>query len=298
MDFIKKKCLFCSDENCSIDLFERNFTDDNLSPELFSARRITEHFHYKISKCEKSGLIYSSEILPEKILKTLYKESKVTFNKYSKIIAEDYWNPLSKFTKYLNTESKILEIGSSNGFFLEKLYDEGFKNVYGCEPSAEAIEMTNEKIKKNCYCGFFNESAFPDNYFDLICIFQTLDHLEDPIKMMEICYRKLKPNGLIYIIVHNTNALQYKLFKDKSPIIDIEHIYLFNKKNIVTAIEKAGFENMKVFNVKNSYPFEYLISHSPLPLKKILLKFFSNIKLSEKCFSLNLGNMGIIGVKK
>ncbi|MEI7595869.1 MAG: class I SAM-dependent methyltransferase [Bacteroidota bacterium] len=298
MDLIEKKCLFCENENCSVEIFPANFTNKDLTPEVFSARRITEHFHYKIYKCKNTGLIYSKEILPEEQLKYLYKESKVTFNKYATLIAEDYWKPLSKQITNLKKESKILEIGCSNGFFLQKLFDLGYKNVYGCEPSTEAIELASDNIKKNIYCGFFNEETYPNNTFDLICIFQTLDHLENPIKMMEICHQKLKKNGLLYIIVHNTNALQYKLFKDKSPIIDIEHIYLFNKLNISKAIEKSGFTTKDIFNIKNTYPLEYLISHSPIPLKNIALKIINGLGISDLKISMNLGNMGIIGIKK
>jgi SAM-dependent methyltransferase len=296
MKYISKSCLFCDDDSCNEELYQKTFSDEDLDPNLFSARRVTEHFHYKIVKCNKTGLIFSKEILPDDELEKLYADSKVTFNKYNNIIGKDYMRQLLKNERKLIKEN-ALEIGCSNGFFLEELLNWGFKNVFGCEPSSEAKEMAPEKIKQNIYTGFFSDEIYKDNFFDLICCFQTLDHLSNPLEFLNICNKKLKKNGVLYIIVHNTKALQYKLFREKSPIIDIEHIYLFNPNNIDLLLKKTGYKNIDVFTIKNSYPLEYWLEHAPIPFKNFFIKISGLFKIDKVKFKMNFGNMGIISFK-
>jgi SAM-dependent methyltransferase len=294
--YIVKNCLFHQDDQCLEDLYPQTFKEEDLNEEVFSARRVTEHFHYKMVRCKKTGLVFSREILPEDILKKLYKGSKVTFSEYTNIIRKDYWKPLSKYSSILKKEA-ALEIGCSNGFFMEELLLQGFKEVKGCEPSTEAKEKANPSVMPYINTGFFNDDLYENGSFDLICIFQTLDHLSDPLSVLRTCLSKLKKGGLLYVIIHNVDALQAKILRDKSPIIDVEHIYLFNPQSIKLAVEKAGFKTVECFSVKNSYPIKYWVKHANIPFLKGVGSFFSLVGLDSLFIPLNVGNMGIIAQK-
>jgi SAM-dependent methyltransferase len=294
---IIKSCLFCGSDACLVDLYPLNFKDEDLNGKVFSARRITEHFHYKIMRCRNTGLVLSREILSEEDLKNLYSKSEVTFTEYAEIIRKDYWRPLEQI-KFVLRRGSALEIGCSNGFFLEELLKQGFKEALGCEPSHEAKEKASDLVKANIHTGFFKSESYADSYFDLICSFQTLDHLSDPIGMLQTCYRKLRLGGLLYIIVHNVDSLQSQIFGEKSPIIDVEHIYLFNIKTLAMATEKAGLKTVDVFHIKNSYPIHYLVNHAPLPFKKLILAILKTFRLDNLQIPLSLGNIGIIAKKE
>lgn len=291
-----KHCLFCTDDSCLKDLYPQNFLTENLNSKVFSARRVTENFHYKIVKCTKTGLVFSREILPEKELKNLYSGSEITFSAYTEIIRSDYWQPLKKFFAVMRKES-ALEIGCSSGFFLEELLERGFQEVSGCEPSLDAKEKAAPSVREKIYSGFFTKEAYANKTFDLICSFQTLDHLSDPLEMLHSCFQKLKPGGLIYLIVHNVDGFQAKVFGEKSPIIDVEHIYLFNPKTLAMAVEKVGFETLGTFPIKNSYPLEYLTTHAPIPLKKMINTVLKTVRLSKMRIPLRLGNIAIVARK-
>jgi SAM-dependent methyltransferase len=296
IEYITKHCLFCGTDACLQDLYPRNFRDEDLNGQVFSARRVTEHFHYKMVRCANTGLVFSREILPDAILEKLYAGSAVTFSEYTDIIRMDYWRPLESFSASM-TKGSALEIGCSSGFFLEELQKQGFREVHGCEPSIEAKALAADSVKGGIHTGFFTDAVYPDGSFNLICFFQTLDHLSDPLEMLRTCYRKLKPGGLMYIIVHNADGLQAKLFGEKSPIIDVEHIYLFNPKTLSMAVEKVGFETLKSFPIRNSYPMEYLTSHAPLPFKPQINSIFRTLGLDKVRIPLRLGNMGIVARK-
>lgn len=294
--YLTKSCLFCGDDACLRDLYPRNFQDEDLNADVFSARRVTEHFHYRMVRCANTGLVFSREILPDAILEKLYAGSKVTFGGYSDIIRKDYWRPLEPFAASMRKET-ALEIGCSSGFFLEELKSRGFRAVHGCEPSLEAREMAPPSIREGIHSGFFTDKVYRDGTFDIICAFQTLDHLGDPVGMLRTCFAKLKPGGLLYVIVHNAQALQARLFGEKSPIIDVEHIYLFNPRTLTLAVEKAGFQALKSFPIRNSYPLEYWITHAPIPLKGLVHAFSKATGLAGVRLPLSMGNMGLVARK-
>ena len=294
-NYITKECLFCTstDEANHPVLYKKNFKDEDLNASVFSARRTTEHFHYEMVKCKITGLIFSRRILDDDALNELYKGSVVTFGEQTEFIKRDYWRPIAGYVKKWNTK-KALDIGCSNGFFLEVLKDNGYEEVCGVEPGEEPKKIARPDVKKNIHTGFYGPGLYPANYFDLVTCFQTLDHLSDPLGMLKNMYENVNPGGNVYMIMHNTRALQAKLFGEKSPIIDVEHIYLFNKENLPKLCEKAGFKVVSVFNVKNGYPYSYWIRMSPLPLKKLWVGLFKSIGMYNKVLAINAGNMGII----
>jgi SAM-dependent methyltransferase len=297
--YIARHCLFCADDACLRDVYARNFRDEDLNPEVFSARRVTEHFHYRMARCSRTGLLFSREILPDDVLQTLYAGGKVTFSAYADILRKDYWRPLEKALRRESgfDRGSALEIGCSSGFFLEELLARGFRRVRGCEPGVEAKAIAADSVRDGIRTGFFTGDAYPDGAFDLICAFQTLDHLSDPLAVLRTCLDKLRPGGLAYLIVHNADGLQARLFGEKSPIIDVEHIYLFNPRTLSMAVEKAGFRTVASFPIANSYPLEYWIRHAPLPFKRGIAAACGMLGLGRLALPLSLGNIGIIARK-
>jgi SAM-dependent methyltransferase len=308
--YLTKHCLFCGDDACLRDVYDRNFRDGDLNPAVFAARRVTEHFHYKMVRCARTGLLFSREILPDSVLETLYAGSQVTFSAYADIIRKDYWRPLGRFAGGRGdgpegirlqagdpgrlTRGSALEIGCSSGFFLEELLAQGFREVRGCEPSVEAKALAAASVREGIRTGFFHDGAFPDGSFDLICAFQTLDHLSDPIGILRTCRAKLRPGGLVYLIVHNADGLQAKVFGEKSPIIVVEHVYLFNPRTLAMAVEKAGFKAEASFPIVNSYPLEYWLRHAPIPFKRRIQAMCGALGLAHRTLPLSMGNIGIL----
>src|SRR5215510_4105076 len=262
MHYVTKQCLFCQASENIEELYPRNFSIDDLTPEVFSARQNTFHFHSLVVRCRNCGLVFSRSILSDEALAYLYSKSKVTFSEYTQIIRKDYWACLEQFMGGAEKGS-ALEIGCSTGFFLDELLERGFREVHGVEPSVEAIEMASPQVKPNITSGFFKAGLFEEKKFGLVCSFQTLDHLSDPLDVVSVARDILKPGGLAYFITHNVDGLQARLLGEKSPIIDVEHIYLFNKKTLRRLLETARFQVLGVGNIANSYPLDYWLRMFP-----------------------------------
>lgn len=96
------------------------------------------------------------------------------------------------FLNRLNRSIRILEVGSNMGNQLILLQKMGFKNLYGIEPQAFAVELSKEKTRGiNIIEGSVFDIPFKDNYFDLVFTSGVLIHIhpKDIKKALKEIYR-------------------------------------------------------------------------------------------------------------
>lgn len=112
---------------------------------------------------------------------------------------------LLRFSTMANyTESKpckIIDLGCGEGIFalvLSKMRQEA--EVYGVDVSPHSITEACKKVPQ----GMFTVSdvcatPFPDEYFEYVCSGETLEHLDDPQKLINEAYRLLKKDGVLIL---------------------------------------------------------------------------------------------------
>jgi len=288
-------CVLCGHNRDTSEKYPRTFSEEKLTPAVFSARRVTEHWHYRILTCRTCSMVFSSPILSHDRLFELYGESTVTYSREIAHITQSYARHLKPYLAYIQSRETALEIGCGNGFFLEWLKTIGFKELIGFEPSVGAISNAPEWLKPRIkQCFFERDESLPPASIDFICSFQTLDHITAPLATLDKCRRLLCKGGLAYFITHNERALQARLLGEKSPIFDIEHIYLFNKKTLRKLFEKAGFEIIDIFSVRNTYSLQYWLAMTPIPMKRFFLSILNRTGTRNLPLSLHAGNIGIV----
>lgn len=293
-------CAICTDKQKLVELYPQTIKFNKVNAETFSARRTPDRMHYRLVKCVRCGLIFSSPILEPKKIKKLYERSSFAYENESKYLKDTYRYYLEKALKGRKLANlKLLEIGCGNGFFLKEVQNMGIKSVYGIEPSKSSVKEAPENIRKNIKVDILKSGLFRNNSFDIICCFHTLDHIPNPNKFIKICFNLLKKNGLVIFIVHNTDGLSVKLFGEKSAIFDIEHIYLFNPKSLRTIFKINNFKIDNIINVKNRYPLNYWFRMVPLPnsIKSLFLKLFDITYIGKIPVSIKPGNIGIVAKK-
>ena len=106
----------------------------------------------------------------------------------------------------LGAESRALEIGCSTGHFLQVLKPL-VKECVGVEINTEYAEFAAQRVGVDVY-ETLEESGRREGSFDVIFLFQVLEHLEDPVASVTSFAKYLTPGGTLYIEVPNiTDAL-------------------------------------------------------------------------------------------
>ncbi|HVZ66825.1 MAG TPA: class I SAM-dependent methyltransferase [Patescibacteria group bacterium] len=292
------RCAICQESEKIELLYPENLNIKNIDKKIFSARRIPDKIHYKIVKCKKCGLIFSREIFPLNKIISLYKKSDIYYKKESEYLAKTYYN---YFKKHINPKVniRVLDVGAGDGFFLNELFKNGITDVWGVEPGSPMVKKSSKNLKGRIKADILKPGLFKKSYFDVIVCFHTLDHIVDPNQFIKIVYSLLKPGGKIFFVVHNTDGLSVKLFGEKSPIFDVEHIYLFNPKTLSKIFKKNGFKKTNVFSHYNTYPISYWLQLVPIQKKTklSLMGFLKKNKIFDLPLRINPGNIGIVAQK-
>lgn len=123
---------------------------------------------------------------------------------------------------------------------------------------ARGVEMDESAAKAAQAMGYnvisssFESADLPENYFDIIYMSHVFEHLRDPHEVLEKVKQVLKPGGELILIMPNGGSITSKIFGRYWFGLEIpRHLFLYNKKNIVSVLQQHGFECQEV--VYNSF---------------------------------------------
>jgi SAM-dependent methyltransferase len=168
--------------------------------------------------------------------------------------------------------------------------------VHGVEPSRAAIDRARADIRPNIVCDILRPGLFPPETFDVVCLFQTFDHISDPGSLLDECFRLLKPGGMVLCFNHSIAAGSARLLGERSPIIDIEHTFLYSPRTISKLFETHAFKTLETRAAYNTYHLYYLARLVPLPgpLKRPLLRLLKDTRFGSIRLTVPLGNLYIV----
>ncbi|MDR3559635.1 MAG: class I SAM-dependent methyltransferase [Candidatus Pacebacteria bacterium] len=281
--------------------YPAKFSEKDFNATVFSARRVPDRHHFQFVECMHCGMIFSDPVIGVPALIDLYTQAKVTYSLEERNIYSSYATVLDRAVSRLEKRKVMVEIGGGHGFMLKYSDERGFQEAIEIEPSKNAEERfvpfgENSRFVRS----IFSQEILPENFADLIFFFQVLDHVPNPREFLTSVYSNLEPGGMAVCITHDSGALTAKLLGEASPIFDIEHTYLFNKKNIRALFSEVGFSDIESFSISNCYSLRYWCSLLPMPASlkgwaSALLRYLYLENVNLKFFP---GNMAVIASKK
>ena len=294
---IKKNCPICNTDTYSKIEYNKNLapTSNEIN---FSGRKNPDGYHYEMVRCGNCSLLYASSVYEIELTDKLYSESSFVYNEELKGLKKTYENCLTYVENLIPRKENFLEIGCGNGFLLEVAVNKGWKNVTGVEPSIQAINKARKNIKEKIINSTFQSNNFKKNNYDLVFFAMVLEHVPDVNKFLSGIFQILKPNGIIVGICHDEEHFLSRLLKNKHPIINDEHNYVFCKTTLEKIFLKNQFKDITIHSLKNYYSFKYWLKMTPLP--KIInkpLNLLIKIFLKETNIGIKAGNIFLVGKK-
>ena len=199
--------------------------------------------HHAIVRCRQCGLIYSnprwddSELMDsyEAVQDPLYLQERegrvLTFKRHLR--------PLERITGPANGR-KLLDVGCYIGVFLEIAAQHGWE-AWGIEPSAWAAGQARQN-GLNVLGGTLEAAKLPADSFDVVTLWDVIEHLPDPMAEIRRIQRVLKPGGLVVIHTMDIDSLFSRAMGRKWPWLMEMHIYYFSQRTMAALLRQAGFE--------------------------------------------------------
>lgn len=169
-----------------------------------------------------------------------------------------------------------LDIGCATGFFLDVAKDNGLV-VYGTELSQEAV-MIARKRHKDIFNGTVEQANYQSEFFDLVTIYDLIEHVLDPTQTFEEVNRIMKKNGLVVITTPDIKSWHAKILGKHFYQIDpFQHLFYFSPKSMKNIMAKTGFEIIEIKKNKKIFTLEEIFNMSSEYYPR-LSKIISRIK--------------------
>jgi len=194
-----------------------------------------------------------------------HKSNNSVFSKiYSFVRKINLQSKTKLITKYLGVQNNILDYGSGGGHFLSALEKKGY-NAFGFEPLFHTPT-------KNVFNNTESLKGVGENFFSVITMWHSLEHVKSYNKTLALLQKLLKPGGVLIIACPNHlsyDSLHYGRYWAGYDVP--RHLWHFSKKGLITVL---GIANFSLIKTKPVFFDAYYVSMLSEKYKKSKLWFF------------------------
>ncbi len=277
---------------CSSDRSKTIFTEDGVD----------------IKRCLRCGHVYSSFVRPQ-----FYD------GYYPSNIADDdhFWWQKAHYLMYyvfirkflFNRSGKLLDFACGLGYFLQEvgnlLKNNNNWELHGIEISSTAVEFAQKKLKlKNIVQGSVEKVSYPQKYFDLITMWDVVEHLSSPRSTLQHLKEILSEKGILFIATPNINiqlpkAIIKKICLRGKPGHYLEardHLHNYSPRSLSRLLKESGFKKIRFIQLP---PIQSVSGSKSrwLSFIKNLWFVFSVILFYLSAKKININNLFVIAQK-
>jgi 2-polyprenyl-3-methyl-5-hydroxy-6-metoxy-1,4-benzoquinol methylase len=138
--------------------------------------------------------------------------------------------------------SSVLDLGAGGGELVYVLRSLGLE-ARGIEPNEGYARSALETLGVPVAAGFWQDADISAGSLDAVTLFHVLEHLDEPLRALELIRDWLRPGGILWIEVPNIEAVC------QAPIHRFHraHLYNFNAATLGRLGERAGFRLGRTF---------------------------------------------------
>jgi len=141
----------------------------------------------------------------------------------------------------LRTGIRVLDIGSGYGYFRKAAGDLEWVTD-GVEISRHAAAIAKETFGFETFTGspYSFVEQHPEPVYDLVTMFDMIEHVEDPNSLMVSVNQILKPDGLCVVRTPNLLAIEADVFRTHYHSIKIDHLHYFSPSSLCHTMQHGG----------------------------------------------------------
>lgn len=208
-------------------------------------RRIGEKAGYEFWRCGTCDCRYAGRVPSKAELDRFYEGYYADPDvKLPAFVRRRLAEIVSGFDPY-RKGGKLLDVGFGAGALLTAAGEAGWE-CWGTEMSPTVVEA-GRKRGWSVVFGDLCEAELPLAGFDVVCLVEVLEHLEDPLTYLRRARSLLRPGGLLYATTPNGSSLNGRVLgMDWTVYAPPEHLQLFTPPAMAVALRAAGFTRWTV----------------------------------------------------
>jgi SAM-dependent methyltransferase len=256
--------------------------------------------------CPTCSLVYTDKLPSLERLEEVYTEDYFTGAEYNDYVAErdalqaNFKARIDLLRRY-STGTDLFEIGCAYGFFLDLARQ--VWQVRGADISADAVAYAERELGLDVSVGSIETLDLPAESFDVIALWDTIEHLHDPVLAVNKIAAALRPGGIVALTTGDIDTPLPRLQKRAWRLYQPNHLYYFSKRSMTEMLNRAGFDVVyfgyeSVYRTLREMTKVLEWRKTPAPWRANLLAWVRKGPLMEARIGLNTFDIMLVIAKK
>ena len=253
------KCNLCGRDNWTVRYHETLNGTQDLEVSAFRCTSATYGRHPQIVQCRYCGHIYANPRWQGDVLLDAYQAVKdetymrerqgreLTFSRHLAAL-EEVTGP--------SAGRSLLDVGAYIGVFVEVARAAGW-DACGVEPSAWAVHAARQRGLP-IFQGTQASPQLAGRRFDVITMWDVIEHVDNPATELSRAYQLLKPGGWLAVHTMDVDSLAARMMGRRWPWFMDMHIHYFSRRTLTQLLRKQQFEVVWVGTQGRYLRLEYL----------------------------------------
>ena len=247
--FSEVRCDFCN--------------SDNTEPvQLLHDIWLHKPGEFHLVRCKDCGLEYLNPRPGWELLQQHYSNDYYSFMgaikkrtfRITEVIQNHGLRRRAKFILKKKKAGKLLDVGCATGSFLYEMQKNPGWQVSGVELVEIAAQAARERYGIDVFTGSLFDAGFADNSWDVVTLFDVLEHTSNPSLHLKEVIRILKPGGWFIIKVPHPVSYQARLFGPawvgyEAP----HHLFGFPPSTLTNKLREMGFVKVEINHLGSDY---------------------------------------------
>ncbi len=295
-------CNLCGARDAVL-LYPSSLTGSTPNASDFRCTSAAYGVHPPIVRCRKCNLVYANPRWDSSVVRENYsvvedptyveeREGRVlTFGRNLK--------PFEDLVAGNSHTRRLLDVGCHIGVMVELAKDRGWE-AWGVEPSTWAAEQARAR-GLNVVTATLAEANLEENYFDVVTMWDVIEHLTDPAAELRQVHRVCKPGGVFAIHTIDIESGFARLMGKRWPWLMEMHLYYFSPRTLGKMLEQIGFRVIRSSAQGRFLRLGYFatrIEPYSKPLYRVLDAGLTRLNLCSVAIPVNFGDLFTLYARK
>ena len=206
-----------------------------------------------LRRCDACTHVWADLSLDPAEIAKLYQRSYFFGDEYGnyledrRVIEKNFSGRLATLRRFMTgTHRSLFEVGSAYGFFLNAARG-AFASVRGIDVSEDAVRFARGEFGLDVTCGDLLAQDLAGQTFDVVCLWDTIEHLATPRQYLEKVSDQMPAGSLIAITTGDIGSLNARFQKGRWRLIHPPtHLHYFTKRSLTELLGRCGFDVVHV----------------------------------------------------
>ena len=195
----------------------------------------------RLVRCRSCGFQYVNPRLRADLILSAYSDGEdPTYISQVEARERTFDSSLAEIEKAAGGKGRLLDVGTAAGAFVAAARKRGWE-AEGCEPNAWMAAWGAKHYGIPIRQGDLLAQDYQDGSFDVITLWDVIEHTTDPVAVLERCRRLLRPGGVLVVNYPDIGSWIARAMGRRWLFLTSVHLYYFDRTTIRRMLEKVGY---------------------------------------------------------